>query len=131
MPQVLEKKIDTVIFDFDNTVIDSFQSVFTNFNALLTGRGLYPIEQTTFSEKYVPDWHKMLAEMGMKVEEHQMEIKRFIERYHSELSRKSIRIGLKDTILDLKNSGFRTVLLASSPGKIIQSQVQANDLKFD
>ena len=63
MAQVLEKKIDTIIFDFDNTVVDSFQSVFTNFNALLTGRGMYPVEQTTFSDKYVPDWTTMLTEM--------------------------------------------------------------------
>ena len=131
MTQVLEKKIDTIIFDFDNTVVDSFQSVFTNFNALLTGRGMYPVEQTTFSDKYVPDWTKMLTEMGMKVQEHQMEIKRFVERYHSELSRKNIRTGMKDTISDLKNSGFKTILLASSPANVIQSQTQANDLKFD
>ena len=102
--------IDTLLFDWDGTVVDSAQLGLTAFERSFAELGV-PFDQEVYARFYSPNWYSVYEALGLPKEQWQKADDLWIH-YYGEQTAQPVA-GAHATINELKSRGYRLGIVSS------------------
>lgn len=102
--------IDTLLFDWDGTLVDSAMSSFLTFQKALQVVGV-DFTENHFNEHFTPDWHRMYEAVGLDSERWALADAAWKEHYPCVTY--SLVAGARDTLLELRDRGYKLGVVTS------------------
>ena len=102
--------IDTILFDWDGTLVDSADSSFLTFKKSLEHFGV-PFTWEQFDEHYTPDWYRMYEAVGLSADRWKLADSMWKEFYPCEPY--SLVAGAHETLTELRRRGYRLGVVTS------------------
>ena len=121
----MQNMIDTVLFDWDGTLIDSAQHAFIAFQKTLIDFGI-PIQQQIYERIYSPNWYRMYEDLGLPQEKWKEADDRWIQYYAGASSR--MMPGVEAALNELARKGYAIGIVTSGSRERVLGEV--NDLKL-
>ncbi len=113
--------INTVLFDWDGTLVDSAQLGLTAFEQSLATLGL-DFDRETYERVYSPNWYSVYEAMGLPKEQWQRADELWIQHY-GEQNAKLVR-GARCTLVDLKKKNYRLGVVSSGSGCRVNREIK-------
>ena len=117
---------NTVIFDWDGTLIDSFDACFGAFHSSLKAYGV-DLEENYFRKMYTLGWKNIYQHL--KIPQYKWnDVNRYwFEHYHIDLI-KCIPAEVEITLQNMKNDGLRTGIITNGSQMRVEKELKASGL---
>ncbi len=102
--------IDTLLFDWDGTLVDSAMSSFLTFKKALKEVGV-EFTEDHFNEHFTPDWHRMYEAVGLDSERWALADAAWKQHYPCVTY--TLVEGARETLLELKDRGYKLGVVTS------------------
>ncbi len=102
--------IDTLLFDWDGTLVDSAMSSFLTFQKALQAVGV-TFTEDHFNQHFTPDWHRMYEAVGLDSERWALADAAWKEHYPCVTY--SLVSGARETLLTLRKRGYKLGVVTS------------------
>ncbi len=102
--------IDTLLFDWDGTVVDSAQLGLTAFEQSFTALGI-PFDHEAYARVYSPNWYSIYEALGLPQELWQKADDLWVHHYGEQIAQPIA--GAQETINELKRKGYRLGVVSS------------------
>lgn len=114
-------KYDAVFFDFDGTIADTGEGIFSSVEYAIEEMGFSPLpfdRLRTFIGP--PIFESFRRELGMNDEQAAVAVEKYRERYsESGIFRLRVYDGIEDLIKQIKKSGIKVAIASSKPEKFV------------
>lgn len=104
------KHIETILFDWDGTLVDSVDSAFLTFKKSLEHFDV-PFTWAQFDEHYTPDWYRMYEAVGLSADRWKLADAMWKEFYPREPY--TLVEGAHATLMELRQRGYRLGIVTS------------------
>lgn len=122
----MPKKV--IIFDFDGTIADTFDSILKIINRLSDEFGYKKVKEDDVDKLRDKKSQEILKNSGISM----IELPFFIKRVKSELNKEIESLkptkGIKDALLKLKKDGYKLVILTSNSKENVSKFLKKNNL---
>ncbi len=102
--------IDTLLFDWDGTVVDSAQSGLTAFEQSFAALG-HHFDHEVYNRVYSPNWYSVYEALGLPKELWQQADDLWVHHYGEQIAQPVA--GARETINELKRKGYRLGVVSS------------------
>ncbi|MBA2704236.1 MAG: HAD family hydrolase [Blastocatellia bacterium] len=102
--------IDTLLFDWDGTVVDSAQLGLTAFEQSFAALGI-PFDHEAYARVYSPNWYSIYEALGLPRELWQKADDLWVHHYGEQIAQPIA--GAQETINELKRKGYRLGVVSS------------------
>ena len=102
--------IDTLLFDWDGTVVDSAQLGLTAFEQSFAALGV-PFDAEVYAQVYSPNWYSVYEALGLPKEQWQKADDLWVHHYGEQIAQPVA--AAKETINELKRKGYRLGVVSS------------------
>lgn len=117
--------INTLLFDWDGTLVDSALSSFLTFRKALQQVGVDFTEQH-FNDHFTPDWHRMYEAVGLAPHHWQLADEAWKEHYPG--VEYALVPGARETLLALRERGYRLGVVTSGSQWRLDPEITAYEL---
>jgi phosphoglycolate phosphatase len=114
--------IDTVLFDWDGTLIDTAERAFQAFEKAFTDLGV-PLDFDTYGRIYSPNWYDMYAQLQLPQERWQEAEDRWLHHYGCEVSQ--LVPGGQAALVELASRNYALGIVTSGSRERIRREVDA------
>jgi HAD superfamily hydrolase (TIGR01549 family) len=104
------RKINTLLFDWDGTLVDSAKLGLRAFEESFAALGVY-FDHEIYQAVYSPNWYTVYEAMGMPKEKWQLADDLWVQHYGEQAAQ--AMPGAQETIKDLKQKGYRLGVVSS------------------
>jgi len=118
--------IDTLIFDWDGTLVDSAQLGLVAFEKTFSELGV-PFQHDVYEATYSPNWYSTYAALGLPKEHWQSADELWLQHY-GEQSAPLIE-GVGETLLALRSKGYRLAVVSSGSRSRVCREVEQSVLR--
>ncbi len=119
------KRIDTILFDWDGTLMDSAQEAFRAMNGAFRDLGVQ-LERAAYEKVYSPNWYKMYEALNLPKEKWLIADELWIRHYEKGAS--CLVPGGYDTVWELFRRGYDLGIVSSGSKVRVKSELSAFDL---
>jgi pyrophosphatase PpaX len=102
--------IDTLLFDWDGTVVDSAQLGLTAFEQSFAALG-QDFDHEVYAQVYSPNWYSVYEALGLPKELWQQADDLWVQHYGEQIAKPIA--GAQETINELKRKGYRLGVVSS------------------
>jgi HAD superfamily hydrolase (TIGR01509 family) len=120
------KRIDTILFDWDGTLVDSAQIAFDAMRDALGDLGIL-LESDIYKEFYSPNWYRMYEAFGLQSEKWQIADALWLQYY--ERKRACLVEGGYRTVWELRHRGYELGIVSS--GSDIRIRRELNEFGLE
>lgn len=127
----MKSDFDAVFFDFDGTIADTGEGIFSSVSYAIAAMGFPPLPDSRLRTFIGPPiFNSFRRELGMNDEQSAKAVEKYRERYsESGIYQLEVYEGIEELIRDLKNSGIKVAIASSKPEKFVVRLVEF--LKMD
>lgn len=118
--------IDTLLFDWDGTVVDSTQLGLTAFEQSFAALGI-PFDHEIYARVYSPNWYSVYEALGLPKEQWQKADDLWVHHYGEQIAQPVA--GAQETINELKRKGYRLGVVSSGTECRVVREVR--ELRFE
>jgi len=116
--------LKNIFFDFNGTLIDDLDFCVDIEKQVAKKAGIEPYSKKFYLETFSFPVRNFYKTVGLKDEDYVTLSSYFNNEYYSHYKEKTCLFdGVKDTLLDLKKSGFKVYCLSASPYEYLKSQL--------
>jgi HAD superfamily hydrolase (TIGR01549 family) len=102
--------IDTLLFDWDGTIVDSAQLGLTAFEQSFAALG-HDFDRDVYAQVYSPNWYSVYEALGLPKELWQRADDLWVHHYGEQIAQPVA--GARETINELKRKGYRLGVVSS------------------
>lgn len=102
--------IDTLLFDWDGTIVDSAQLGLTAFEQSFAALGV-AFDREVYAQVYSPNWYSVYEALGLPKEQWQEADDLWVHHYGEQIAQPVA--GAQETINELKRKGYRLGVVSS------------------
>ena len=118
--------MDAIVFDWDGTLVDSFEPLYRSNVAVLNSYGIF-VDEATYRRAYTPDWKRMYVDLGVPQASIEEAAERWREAYG--LGRGASAFpGVGGALGRLAASGLRLGLVTAGDRRVVAEQARMFDL---
>ena len=114
--------IDTILFDWDGTLIDTAQQAFEAFQKALLDLGI-SLDPATYERIYSPNWYSMYEKLGLAKEKWKEADGLWIRHYANQLPQ--LLPGTKEALQDLASGGYSLGIVTSGSRDRVLSEIES------
>ena len=118
--------INTLIFDWDGTLVDSAQLGLVAFEKTFSELGV-PFVHAVYEAKYSPNWYSTYEALGLPKEQWQTADELWIQHYGEQSA--PLLEGVGETLLALQNKGYQLAVVSSGSRSRVCREVQQSVLR--
>ena len=124
--RVTQHQINTLLFDWDGTLVDSAHLGLVAFEKTFNELG-FPFAHAVYEKTYSPNWYSTYEALGLPKENWQVADELWL-RHYGEQSAPLIE-GVGETLLSLRGKGYRLAIVTSGSRTRVCREVQKSVLK--
>jgi HAD superfamily hydrolase (TIGR01509 family) len=117
--------MDTVVFDWDGTLVDTLGALLRANVAVLGELGI-DFDEAAYRRHYAPDWRLMYARLGIPAERLDEVNERWLRHYGGDEVRPFP--GTREALVALRSAGSRLGLVTAGHREIVEPQLAATGL---
>lgn len=118
--------IETFLFDWDGTLVDSAQLGLVAFEKTFSELG-FPFAHTVYEETYSPNWYSTYEALGLPKEHWQVADELWIRHYGEQCAPLIESVG--ETLLSLRDKGYQLAIVTSGSRCRVSREVEQCVLK--
>jgi len=119
----------TIIFDFDGTLADTFETIVSITNSLAVEFGHQPVGEEDIPKLQNLSSQKIVRQSGISVFKIPFLIRRLRRELENRITEVSLFPGIKELILDLKAEGYVLGIITSNSRENVIALMAINDLE--
>ena len=120
------RSINTLIFDWDGTLVDSAQLGLVAFEKTFAELGV-PFVHTVYEAKYSPNWYSTYEALGLPRENWQIADELWIQHYGEQTA--PLIEGVGETLLVLRTKGYDLAVVSSGSRSRVCREVEQSVLR--
>lgn len=117
--------VDTVLFDWDGTLVDTAKAAFDAFQKSMDSLGI-PLNFELYAGIYSPNWRRMYVALGLPCEKW-TEAEELWTRYYGENVPEMLP-GAGETLRTLHQQGYGLGIVSSGTGERVRREINASGL---
>ncbi len=118
--------MDAIVFDWDGTLVDSFEPLYRSNIAVLASYGI-EVDSVTYRQAYSPDWRRMYVDLGVPIASIEEAAERWREAYGFGEGTVAFP-GVGGALRRLAASGLRLGLVTAGDRRVVAEQARTFDL---
>lgn len=118
--------MDAIVFDWDGTLVDSFEPLYRSNIAVLASYGIN-VDEATYRRVYSPDWKRMYVGLGVPEASIDEAAERWREAYGLGAGATAFP-GVVNALSRLAASGLRLGLVTAGDRRVVAEQARLFDL---
>ncbi len=119
-------RVKAILFDWDGTLVDSLDGLYTANAAVMATFGL-PFDETLYRRHFSPDWRLMYERLGVPRVRLDEASARWLEAYAGG-SQAALLPGARDALARLAAAGYRLGLVTAGHREIVEPQLSRFDV---
>ncbi len=114
-------KYDAVFFDFDGTIADTGEGIFSSVSYAIEAMGYNPLPHDRLRTFIGPPiFESFKRELGMNDEQSMQAVEKYRKKYSENgIYKLEVYDGIKNLLKELKNSGIKVAIASSKPEKFV------------
>lgn len=114
--------MDAIVFDWDGTLVDSFEPLYRSNVAVLASYGI-DVDEASYRRAYTPDWRQMYLNLGVPRDSIDESAQRWREAYGFGTGTVAFP-GVAAALARLANAGLRLGLVTAGDRAIVSEQAR-------
>ena len=117
----LRKSINTILFDWDGTIVDSAQAGLTAYEKSFAELGI-PFDYETYCRVYSPNWLSVYESLGLPKERWQQADELWTQHYGEQSA--ELMTGAAETVAELRKKGYRLGVVSSGNNSRVNRELK-------